>query len=200
MKNRFRANDTHERIFAELEALHRRSRARDERSNEKIAGLIRDFAFRFARQEFKLSSDRADEIAQDFYLAYAGCREQITDLRCWLIRVASVVAYEYMRQSYRWRMGKKLSREWYLSPESPEQQIIDRLLARESMRSLDRRDGLIVYLREWQGFGFADIALKVHLTADNAKQRYYRALQKLALRLGARRTPQIRVPIAAPTR
>jgi RNA polymerase sigma factor (sigma-70 family) len=91
-----------------------------------------------------------------------------------------MLAYDTLRKNYRWQRGKDLSQAWYFEPESPEQQIIDRLEARGRMKLFGRRERSIVYWRIWRDLPFAEIAERMELKVDNVKRIYQRAIKKLA--------------------
>ena len=181
MKKPARESSRRERSYADLETLHTRGCGGDDASQEKIAQLIHDYGFDFAKRYFGFSRSEARDFAQDLYLAYAARRSSIHHVRGWLLSVPGMLACELLRSRYRWRRGKALSVTGrHFENGSPEQEILDRLQARASMRALNKRDGLIVYLRIWRELPFADIARQVNLKAEHVKQLYYRALRKIA--------------------
>ena len=167
-------------FFARLEMLHSQSRAGDKSSHELLAALIREFGFKYAWWHIRFPRDIADDFAQEFYFAYQQRQNDIDKLRPWLLKVAGVLANLFMRKGYRWNRGKELSLAWQVSPESPEQQIIDRLEAQKKMRACTRRDSQILYWRLWRNLSYGEIAKKLGLKTGNVKQLYYRALKRLA--------------------
>jgi DNA-directed RNA polymerase specialized sigma24 family protein len=165
--------------FEKLATLHRRCMAGDAAAEQEIAPIIRDYGASYGARFFGPGRDLAEDFAQELYLVYKLNRASITDVHYWLLKVAIRLAFGSLRKNYRWSRGKSLSQEWYVEPDSPEQQIIDRLEARTGMRLFKRREGLIVYLRIWRDWSFADIAERMNLKVDNTKRIYQRALKKL---------------------
>lgn len=167
-------------FFARLEMLHNQSRAGDKPSYELLAALIRDFGFKYAWRHMGFPRTVADDFAQELYLAYQKRENDIAKLRPWLLKVAGVLANLFMRGGYRWYRGKALALAWQVSPESPEQQIIDRLEVQKKMRACTRRDSQILYWRLWRNLSYDEIAKKLGLNTGTVKQLYYRALKRLA--------------------
>ena len=181
MNGQHRRSSTEQNLFAGLESLHLRSLAGDMICEEKLAGLIREYGFQYARKLFGFSREQSEDFAQEIFLTYVGRRTAIDNIRYWLLKVSSSLSSEFLRESYRWKKGKDLSeRYWYFAADSPEEEIINRLQARASMRSINRREGLIVYLRIWRELSFVEIARKVNLKTGHVKQLYYRAIEELA--------------------
>jgi RNA polymerase sigma factor (sigma-70 family) len=163
----------------ELEILHERCMNGDHRDEEKLARLIYEFGFKFAIKKFGFDEELAKEFGQELYLAYAVQKKDLVEIRKWLLRVASNMFCAILRQRSRLAQGLKLSEDWYLDSDSPEQLIIDRLFTRVGMRLFSRRESRIVYMRLWRDMRFTDIAKELNLTAGHVRMLYHRAIKKL---------------------
>lgn len=183
MATQHRSGHRYQGNFLELQSLHQRCKSGDAAAEEKIAPIIHDWGLEFGLKFFAVKRDLAQDFAQELYYAYQTHIESIDSIRCWLLKVPLMLAYDMLRKNYRWRRGKDLSQGWYFEPESPEQQILDRLEARAGMKLFRHHERSIVYWRIWRDLPFADIAEKMELKVDNVKRIYQRAIKKLAREL-----------------
>jgi DNA-directed RNA polymerase specialized sigma24 family protein len=180
MTAQHRTNHSRRLDFERLEALHQHCLTGNAAAEEEIAKIIHEYGVAYASKKFAFNHDVAEDFGQELFIAYRTGHAEIRSIHAWLLAVPIRIGHNFLRKKYRWSRVNELPPDWCLPPNSPEQQIIDRMEAHAGMRLFTRREGLIVYLRIWRDWPFADIAKKLDLNVDNTKRIYQRALKKLA--------------------
>jgi RNA polymerase sigma-70 factor (ECF subfamily) len=132
--------------------------------------------------------EAAEEIVQEAFIKYYERRDVLpTDegLKFWLIRVARNLALNYEKR--RGRERKALERVFHEPAPRAEKAALDQVTDAESVGDVQKallllpeNLRMVLILKEYAGFAYAEIGKMMNITEGNVKVRVFRARARLA--------------------
>lgn len=152
-----------------------------------LSGYIRNISYTYFLSKHHLGKikniEDVDDLSNNVYLSFAEQFHKIENLEFWLRRVLFLTFVNFYKKQ-KSQKHFELEEAYYI--EQKELNPGDKIDAEkivEILNTLSEEKQVVIKMRFWEGFKFAEIADKINKSEDAVKKIFYRTIEELKNKL-----------------